>query len=222
MNDHDVPPSDLIRAAPEMRPVRRTQAERSAETRRRVCEATLEALVEVGYERISTTLIAQKADVSRGALTHQFPMRNDLLVAAFQHLVDVWGDRFPLGAQHDPGRLSAEELTDALWENIFSTPHYIGAVELMMAARQDNELGRALREVNDAWVVRRDTKAVALLGGVIENERDATFVRLLLAVLRGVAVHQSLDYDESSAQRLLTMWKQIARQIDLASLAREG
>ena len=40
---------------------RRTQAERSNATRTAVCEATLDALIEYGYERISTTLIAEKA-----------------------------------------------------------------------------------------------------------------------------------------------------------------
>ncbi|MDO5605001.1 MAG: TetR/AcrR family transcriptional regulator [Paracoccus sp. (in: a-proteobacteria)] len=200
---------------------RRTQAERSAATRTGVCEATLDALVEVGYERISTTLIAQKANVSRGALTHQFPTRNDLMAAAFQYLVDSWGGRYPLGATFDPPQMSAEDMADALWTAIFSTPRYIAAIEMMLAARQDNELGGRLRQINDAWIARRDCRVVEILGGSLDNDRDATFVQLMLAVLRGIAVHKSLDSSDDMALRLLRMWKQITRQIDIAGLARE-
>lgn len=201
-----------------VRRVRRTQAERSATTRNRVCDATLDALAEVGYERISTTLIAQKANLSRGALTHQFPMRNDLLVAAFQHLVDGWGDSFPFGAQDGDDPIDLCDLIDAIWKGLFSTPRYIAALELMLAARQDNELGLAIRQVMSGWISRRDKRAIFLLRWSPDNEQDALYFQLILSVLRGIAIHQSFDEDEQVATRLIDMWKEIVRQIDRKAL----
>lgn len=205
--------SDPASVPPAAKPPRRTQAERSQSTRKRVCEAVLDALVEVGYESISTTLVAEKAQVSRGALTHHFPMRNDLLVAAYQHLVDGWANRVPFAEGSDDDRLDMPALIDALWENIFSSPHYVASLELMLAARQDNELGRDIREVMVGWIHRRDSRVLTLMGSSIANEEDALFLQLLLSTMRGIAIHQSFDTDDEAASRLLEMWKEIATRV---------
>ncbi len=199
---------------------RRTQAERSSATRKAVCEATLDALVEVGYERISTTLIAQKARVSRGALTHHFPTRQELFLAAYQYLVDSWGEGYPFGPAHGVASVSVTELIDAMWNNIFANKRYVASLELMLAARLDSEFGRALREMILDWVQRRDTIAMTLLGGSVEDEDDRLFLQLSLAVLRGVAINRSFDRDEAVSARLLEMWKDIARQNEAKRLAR--
>lgn len=153
--------------------VRRTQAERSQETRNKVCDATLQALVDVGYEQISTTLIAQKANVSRGALTHQFPTRNTMLVTAFEKLIGEWRDGHPFGLDPDKDQLTVDELIDSLWNNIFADIRYIAAMELMLAARQDNELGHALRDILVSWIRKRDGITVQLVGGDIADDEAA-------------------------------------------------
>lgn len=189
---------------------RRTQAERSQETRSKVCEATLLALVEFGYEQISTTLIAQKAKVSRGALTHQFPTRNDMLVAAFEKLVGEWRDGYPFGLDPEKQQLTMDELIDALWNCIFSDGRYIAAMELMLAARQDNELGRALRDILVSWIRERDRITVRLVGGDVDDDEADLKIQLHLSVLRGIAMHQSFDSDPRTAGKLIDLWKRIA------------
>lgn len=190
---------------------RRTQAERSQETRNKVCEATLQALVEFGYEQISTTLIAKKADVSRGALTHQFPTRNDMLVAAFEKLISEWRDSYPFGLDPDKEQLTVDDLIDALWDNIFADGRYIAAMELMLAARQDNELGHALRDILVTWIRARDKIAVRLIGGDVDDDEADLKVQLHLSVLRGIAMHQSFDSDPHTAKMLIDLWKRIVR-----------
>ncbi|MCA0042203.1 TetR/AcrR family transcriptional regulator [Celeribacter litoreus] len=191
---------------------RRTQAERSQETRNKVCEATLKALVEVGYEQISTTLIAQKANVSRGALTHQFPTRNDMLVAAFERLVEGWRDGYPFSLDPDKTQLKVDELIDALWQNIFADGRYIAAMELMLAARQDNDLGHALRDILVSWIRKRDRITVRLVGGNVDDAEAELRVQLHLSVLRGIAMHQSFDSDPETANKLIDLWKRIAQK----------
>lgn len=190
---------------------RRTQAERSKETRDKVCEATLQALVDVGYEQVSTALIAKKANVSRGALTHQFPTRNDLFVAAFEDLVNGWRDGYPFTLDPSETKLSIGDLIDALWENIFSETRYVAAIELMLAARQDNDLGHALRDVLKVWMQARDEITVRLIGGDVNDAEADLKVQLHLAVLRGIAMHMSFDSDPKTAQKLIDLWKQLAR-----------
>src|SRR3954469_8840068 len=65
------------------------QEERTRLMRARLLEATVELLVERGFAGTSTTLVSERAGVSRGAQLHHFPTKNDLVVAAVEHLTDV-------------------------------------------------------------------------------------------------------------------------------------
>src|SRR3954470_11975957 len=67
---------------------RRTNAERSAATQVRLLDATIECLVERGWHGTSTTEIVRRAGVSRGAQVHHYPTKEDLVLAAVQHLVE--------------------------------------------------------------------------------------------------------------------------------------
>lgn len=204
-------------AARSAKAARMTQAERSRLTRQRVCEATLETLTEVGHERISTSMIAQKARVSRGALTHQFPTRNDLLVAALRHLHDIWGESYPFGADPATTHFSPVDLVDALWDNVFSYKHYIASLELMLAARLDTNLGRGLRNEMKTWLTRRDHQVALLMGFEPGSEQETLYLHLTLSLLRGIAVHRTFDPDETMAPQLVELWKSIVRQVMPAS-----
>lgn len=192
---------------------RKTQAERSSTTRSSVCQATLEALAEVGHGLISTAMIAQKAKVSRGALTHQFPSRNDLLVAALRQLHEDWEVADPFGADPNETQYTLPELTEALWLTIFSDTRYIAAIELMLAARLDNELGQRLRDEMKRWVDIRDVRISLLVGFEPDNETHTLKLHLILSVLRGIAVHQSFDPEIATGRKLVDLWKQILKGI---------
>lgn len=66
---------------------RRSNAERSAETKERILEATLACLSEKGYAATSTNDVVKRAGVSRGALMHHFSSKSDLVAAAAVYLV---------------------------------------------------------------------------------------------------------------------------------------
>ena len=67
---------------------RRTQGERSAATVAKLIQATIEAIVEVGYAGASTREICDRAGISQGGLFRHFPTRRDLIVATLVHLYD--------------------------------------------------------------------------------------------------------------------------------------
>ena len=67
----------------------RLQEERSAETRRRLIDATVECLFERGYAGITTAEIAERAGVSKGAQLHHFPTKDQLVIAALEHLFEL-------------------------------------------------------------------------------------------------------------------------------------
>ena len=67
------------------RAARRTQGQRSAETRARLLDATIDCLVTYGYNGTTTPRVAEMAGVTRGAQVHHFGSKNDLVIAALQH-----------------------------------------------------------------------------------------------------------------------------------------
>src|SRR4051794_23090445 len=67
-------------------PATRTRAQRTSDSRTRILDAAVSALVEGGYSAATTLTIQARAGVSRGRLLHHFPSRDLLLVAAAQHL----------------------------------------------------------------------------------------------------------------------------------------
>src|SRR4051812_3173122 len=68
---------------------RRTQEERSSATIAKLLDATIESLVAVGYEHTTSRSVAERAGVSRGAQSHHFPRRVDLIVSAVERMMQI-------------------------------------------------------------------------------------------------------------------------------------
>ena len=65
--------SARVRQAPPRE--RRSQTERTAETRERVMAAVVESIAEVGYPKTTANEIARRAGVTWGAVQHHFGER---------------------------------------------------------------------------------------------------------------------------------------------------
>ncbi len=139
---------------------RRTQAERRAETRSRLLDATVESLIADGYAGTTIRHVTERAGVSQGAQSHHFPHRVDLVASAFEHLAEQRIDRYAERARSLSGdrgvRLRA--LLDLLWED-FSSPLFTVAAKLWVASADDPELRERLIPVEKR--IYRATAAVA-------------------------------------------------------------
>ena len=67
---------------------RRTQQARSSAARERLLNATLEVLIDRGYNGLTTKEVAARAGFSNGALMHHFGTKADLVIAASAHIYD--------------------------------------------------------------------------------------------------------------------------------------
>lgn len=132
MGDDGLVPNSLHRI--------RTQAERSAETQAALLDAAVTSLVEVGYARTSTTEVATRAGVSRGAQTHHYPAKADLVVAAVEHVFDQQEAVFVAAFESlPPEQRTVTRAVEALWD-IFRDPSYTAMLELVVAGRTDPSL----------------------------------------------------------------------------------
>lgn len=128
---------------------RRTQLERTTETRSRLLAATQQALVERGYAGTTTTEVCRRAGVSQGALFKHFASKGGLLAATaeqlFANLIDAYRESLPAWAGAEDRAAAAVEL---LWD-VFEDPRLLAAIELYAAARTDPELAARLAPVAD-------------------------------------------------------------------------
>lgn len=63
---------------------RRTQADRTAETRSRIIAAVLESISEVGYPRTTAAEVTRRAGVTWGAVQHHFGGKDGMLLAVLE------------------------------------------------------------------------------------------------------------------------------------------
>lgn len=126
---------------------RRTQEERSAAMQTALLEATIDCLGEFGYAGTSISTIIEKAGVSRGALLHHYPSKNELIAHAIVHFYRQRLTRFKkklLGAE--TSQLSLEDRLRVLKDD-FET-WYHTALEIEVAMRTNDEIANLERNLS--------------------------------------------------------------------------
>lgn len=180
---------------------RRSQEERSAETRTRLLDATIECLVRYGYAGTTTPRVAELAGVTRGAQVHHFGSKDDLILAALRHLTakriaaEVARFSMDFGLSDDP----IDAILQLIWD-IHSAPIFVPIVELWVAGRTNTELGRE--------VAKFESVASSTLMAVVAefapegiHRSMADFVYTAMDAIRGILISSFVDEDPTRARR---------------------
>lgn len=183
---------------------RKSSSQRLAETRARLLDSVVESLAEAGYHATTSTEVARRSGLTRGAQLHHFGTKDQMMFATVEHLTartDVTAivtalDQLP----DDVDRLRT--VLEILVE-VFSGPGPAAYAELWGASRSDPALADALRAAD---VVARAT-VLSLFGEETLARVGAEFEALLdltLYALRGMVVDAHLaDDDELRARKAL-------------------
>jgi AcrR family transcriptional regulator len=194
-----------IAASVEVKP-RRTQVERSATTREALVRAAIDVICELGYAATTTTLIAERAKVTRGAVQHHFGSREDFILAVIDSALkalnfDVNIDEF----RGLPLEKRVSTLVDR-YRNVYSQRFFIATLDIWMGVRDEPELAEKLRlhlvEAQNAiaqmWLeVFSDVK--------ISRARIVALRRIVNAAISGFAIQEHLG--------LLTNWEEASREL---------
>jgi AcrR family transcriptional regulator len=200
----------------------RTQEQRTAETRARLIAATLDVLLAKGYAATTTVDIAARAGLTRGALSHHFAGKDELVVEAFdRHLTLVTGEIRVDAALVRQGNLSLDDFIDRVW-TIMSGRFFMLTLEEVTAARHNEALRLQLAartrvfhgELDGIW--RHFFADTGLNELEIEVMLNAT-----LCLLRGMGVQTVLRDDPVYYRRLLRFWKAVLRE-QIAAAPRPG
>ena len=196
---------------------RRTQEERSRTTRNKILDATLECLIERGYVGTSTPEVCRRARVSRGALLHHFPTREELVISAITHLADRRVREIRAHAKaFEREEEDLEDVLGLMW-SAFTGPLFHAALELWVAARSDPGLHAALYPMERAMGRGMHALWKELFRGaadldVEQSERLRDLVALTQHLLRGMALQRILQPSDADRERLFEQWKRMARR----------
>ncbi|KAB2350144.1 TetR/AcrR family transcriptional regulator [Actinomadura rudentiformis] len=188
-------------------------AQREA-TRQRLVDAAVESLIEEGYAASTTLAVQRRAGVSRGALLHHFPTREELFGAAIGQLVErneqaVRRELAQAPADPDPVARGLQVLRSA-----FASPSFGAELELWAAARTSKELRAVLRRAEGA--ARRDLYRVIgeVLGPEVTGSPAYPMVAdLTVQLLRGMAISDVLYREAADQEPLLEQWATVTRMI---------
>lgn len=188
-----------------MTQTRTPQGERSRAMRLRLMEATVDSLVEVGWARTTTTVVSQRAGVSRGAQLHHFPTKQDLVLAAVEHLTELRREEMLRSAEQLPDTGRVRAVLDLL-AGQFVSPVFFAALELWVAARTDADLLQAVGPLERR--IGRETHAYAVeLLGIDESRGDnRRLVQATLDMVRGLGLAASLSDDAKRRVAILDSW----------------
>jgi AcrR family transcriptional regulator len=190
-----------LRRAPA--PVRRSHAERTAETRSKILAAVVDSIAEVGFHRTTAVEITNRAGVTWGAVQHHFGDKDGILVAVLE---DSFG-RFAARLEEVPvDRLSLEQraalFVERAWQH-FASREYASTFEILLdhLRREDPPEQAGARwqiQMSRAWerVWRRFFGDVA-----VPRKRQLRLQHYTVAVLSGLASTLMLAGGESSLPR---------------------
>lgn len=202
-------PTESTPPASPKRP-RRTQEERRASTRALLLDATIECLVEYGYNGVTTTRVVELAGVSRGAQVHHFPTKAALVSEAVRHLsykrtIDMASQisSLPKGAKR------VEAVLDLLWQS-HAGPLFLAALELWVAARTDEELAANLVTVDREVTSQIWEGAEELFGPVARQRGFAEDLETALATMRGLALLLARGSEPKAVEK---RWKAARKRI---------
>jgi AcrR family transcriptional regulator len=188
---------------------RGSHVERRAATRAKVLKACITALYELGFQATTTSLVAARAGVSRGALLQQFPTRLDTILSVAEEALQQQREATTKFVNSiPPGIERYKALADGLWESS-RRPLRIALIELQLAARSDPQFAAALhermhpvmrQEFENAWLLAR-------AGGVKDRAAADAMAVLTLASLWGLAIMRFELWTEAELQRAFELLK---------------
>ncbi|TVT36087.1 TetR/AcrR family transcriptional regulator [Amycolatopsis rhizosphaerae] len=190
-------------------PAREPQQERSRTTRRRLIEAAVECLGDLGWSGTTVAVVAQRAGVSRGAAQHHFRTREDLVTAAVEYLSEVqvsllrdYADTLPAGESR------IEPVVDMLL-NLYAGPMFRAALHLWVAASTDEALKSVLVPL-EARVGREAHRLAVELLGVRESHPGVReLVQATLDLARGLGLANLLTDDTRRRRNIVRQWARV-------------
>ncbi|NMM84056.1 TetR family transcriptional regulator [Rhodococcus sp. SRB_17] len=192
---------------------REPKQDRSRFTRSHLLEVTVDCLAELGWGATTMSVVAQRAGVSRGAMQHHFPTREDLITAALEMMFDARMDQARKESTDLPSGAGRTEAVIVRLVEYYTGTLFKAALQVWTAAASDPELKARVLPLEERFGRIAHRMAVASLG---VDDSDPTTHRLVQATLdlaRGLGLADVLTDDSRRRSEVVKAW---AAQLDSA------
>ena len=194
---------------------RRTQAERSAQTQRKLIEAAIVVLHRMGYGATTSGLIAEEAGVSRGAMLHQYPTKVDLMLAVVSEVyareTAEYGER---SAAAPTPRERFFQYPDLMWD-VLTRPSAMAVLEILMGSRSDPELAARLAPLQRQIEATSKATVDRILqdADLPDLPEFNAMRRLFVAAVRGLSIDLMLLKDRAELEGAIRLMQRFMRAL---------
>jgi AcrR family transcriptional regulator len=163
------------------------QSLKSAQTRARVIDATIQCIVRYGYASTTTPQIAAEAGLSRGAMLHHFENGAAVIKAAIVELHEKRLRAFRRAADTETHEVTT--LVRTYWKQL-QRPAFVAFHELALAARTNRDLAHILHPLQVEYRERFNAQA-KLLFPEWQSDPKGFHLAMTLSqtILEGMAVN---------------------------------
>lgn len=190
------------------------QQTKSHLTRTTILDAAVSVIYDLGYANTTTEAVARRAGVSRGAMLHHFPNRQQLIEATVLHLNEQRLSMFAReesevqkGAEYS----RVEEGIDTLWRQL-NTPNFIVFQELKMASRTDSQLAGVLLPALKEFDACMLDATREIFPDLALSESFTRANHLAGLILEGLATARMIDGPEIPVEMMLDWLKRELRR----------
>lgn len=191
--------------------IREPQQDRSRITRRRLLDAAVASLAQVGWTATSVAIVAGRAGVSRGAAQHHFPTRESLFEAVIDHITEQRIAEMARAAAALPDGPGRTEAVLELLVGLYTGPLFRAALQIWTAASSEQSLRAQIIPLEAELGRRSHAIAVELLGVEESRPGHRELVQATLDLARGLGLADVLRDDSRRRHRVLAQW---ARSLD--------
>ena len=174
----------------------------SQESRKILIQATIHCLDKWGYAATSIARIQAEANVSRGALTHHFPSKEDLMVATIDGLLENL-----LRPSLPSKKLSRTDIiADLRWlgRNITGSQPGRALSEVLMATRTDAKLHARVSDRLEEWNQKLDDAVLSFYASPHGDEEDVRLIWMIARTfMRGLILQQPFTPDPTQIERAI-------------------
>lgn len=168
----------------------RKQADRSAKSRAELLQSAIECIAELGLEKATIATIAQRANLTAGAVQHHFKTRNSVYFSILddfgQRLANIFAEGSNLHAHSVRDRV--EFLLNEIWD-IFNRAQFISVTEILLSSRSAPQLHSELLDKVEIISDMMDQRWInAFADQKIKPELIITARRTAQATIRGLAL----------------------------------
>jgi len=186
--------------------VKEPQQDRSRATRVALLTAAVECLAEVGWSGSTVTVVAERAGVSRGAAQHHFPTREELFIAAVEHMADTRaGEISRYSADHGDDPISTRHVVEMVVD-LHTGELFRAALALWVASSAEPHLRERVVPL-EARIGRQVHRAtVQLLGVDDEVPGVRELIQATLDLARGLGLANLLTNDRRRREPIVAAW----------------